>query len=222
MALRREIARDGRSEDDLAFGRDCRAFTNLLINELPRGDFAFTMVRQFLVDAFNVLFLTGLAASARCRVRGDRREGRKGIHVSPATQPRLGITVGRRHRRRATTAAQRAIDELWGYTPRTVRAVRRRGASGRRRHRDRPFRVGFDMAAHRRRNVRGSHAEAAGGDVERCAAGATAYIPNISAICWPRCSFCSVPTRGSGGSDTADRCGFCVARAAARGATQCR
>ena len=33
------VAADGRDEDAIAFGRDTRTFTNLLINELPRGDF---------------------------------------------------------------------------------------------------------------------------------------------------------------------------------------
>ncbi len=71
--LRRRSQLTAVTEDDLAFGRDCRAFTNLLINELPRGDFAFTMVRQFFVDAFNVPFLTGLARSKILDLPRSRR-----------------------------------------------------------------------------------------------------------------------------------------------------
>jgi phenylacetate-CoA oxygenase PaaI subunit len=37
-----ELADDGRTEDDFAYLRDARSYQNLLINELPKGDFAFT------------------------------------------------------------------------------------------------------------------------------------------------------------------------------------
>ena len=43
--------------DDLAFKRNEREFTNHLICELPNGNFAYTMVRQFFLDTFNKLFL---------------------------------------------------------------------------------------------------------------------------------------------------------------------
>ena len=95
-------------------GRDTRAFTNLLINELPRGDFAFTMVRQFLVDAFNVPFLTALAAQ-RTSACGHRREALKEstyhLRRSRDWMLRLGDGTAESHDR-----AQRAADELWGYT----------------------------------------------------------------------------------------------------------
>lgn len=51
------------SEDDLAYLRDERQYTNLLIHELPKGDFAFTMVRQFLLDVFYHLYLPKLQGS---------------------------------------------------------------------------------------------------------------------------------------------------------------
>ena len=111
-----EIAADGRGEDDLAFGRDCRAFTNLLINELPRGDFAFTMVRQFLVDAFNVPFLARLAESADAAFAaiGEKAVKESTYHLRRSRDwvLRLGDGTAESHLR-----AQCAIDELWGYTP---------------------------------------------------------------------------------------------------------
>src|SRR5688500_5173086 len=39
-------------EDDLASLRDERQYMNLLITELPRGDWAFTVLRQFFFSAF--------------------------------------------------------------------------------------------------------------------------------------------------------------------------
>jgi ring-1,2-phenylacetyl-CoA epoxidase subunit PaaC len=110
-----QIASDGRTEDDLAFGRDCRAFTNLLINELPRGDFAFTMVRQFFVDAFNVPFLTALVQSpdAQFAAIAEKAVKESTYHLrrSRDWMLRLGDGTTESHDR-----TQRAIDELWGYT----------------------------------------------------------------------------------------------------------
>jgi ring-1,2-phenylacetyl-CoA epoxidase subunit PaaC len=113
--LAAQIGSDGRTEDDLAFGRDCRAFTNLLINELPRGDFAFTMVRQFFVDAFNVPFLTGLAQSrdGQFAAIGEKAAKESTYHLrrSRDWMLRLGDGTSESHDR-----TQRAIDELWIYT----------------------------------------------------------------------------------------------------------
>ncbi|MCP4390426.1 MAG: phenylacetate-CoA oxygenase subunit PaaI, partial [Gammaproteobacteria bacterium] len=36
-----ELADDGRTENDFAYLRDQREFSNLLIHELPKGDFAY-------------------------------------------------------------------------------------------------------------------------------------------------------------------------------------
>lgn len=63
-----ELEGQGRSEDDLAYLRDERQYTNLLIHELPKGDFAFSMMRQFFVDVFYVLYLDKLTASKDERI----------------------------------------------------------------------------------------------------------------------------------------------------------
>ena len=59
-----ELEGEGRTEDDFAYLRDARQFSNLLIHELPRGDFAFTLVRQLFVDVFNSLWLAQMLHSA--------------------------------------------------------------------------------------------------------------------------------------------------------------
>ena len=51
-----ELEGAGRDEDALAFGRLERAYRNLLICELPNGDFAHTMLRQFYFASFMQLF----------------------------------------------------------------------------------------------------------------------------------------------------------------------
>lgn len=53
----------GRSEDDLAYLRDCPDWRNILLVERPRGDFAFTILRQFLYAAFMHPYFERLMAS---------------------------------------------------------------------------------------------------------------------------------------------------------------
>jgi len=110
-----ELAGDGRSEDDFAYMRDQREFSNLLINELPKGDFAYTMLRQLLIDVFNSLFLPRLAESSDDRLAAIAvkaiKETRYHLRRSHEWTLRLGLGTDESHER-----AQRAIDQLWGYT----------------------------------------------------------------------------------------------------------
>src|SRR5215204_1653959 len=48
------------NEDDLAFLRDERQYLNLLITELPNGDWAQTVLRQFFFSAYQQLLYTEL------------------------------------------------------------------------------------------------------------------------------------------------------------------
>lgn len=59
-----EVEGQGRTEDDIAYHRNEREFTNLLIHELPINDFGFTMVRQYFVDVFYCLYLEQLTQSS--------------------------------------------------------------------------------------------------------------------------------------------------------------
>lgn len=63
-----ELEGKGRTEDDLAYLRDERQFTNLLIHELPRNDFAYSMMRQFFLDVFYALYLPKLVESKDERI----------------------------------------------------------------------------------------------------------------------------------------------------------
>lgn len=110
-----ELAADGRSEDDFAYLRNEREFRNFLINELPRGDFAFSQVRQLLVDLFNTGFLAELAKSNDATLAAIAakaiKETRYHLRRSREWVLRLGDGTDESHRR-----AQRAVDDLWGYT----------------------------------------------------------------------------------------------------------
>lgn len=56
-----KIEGKGKTEDDLAFFRNDREYFNALITELPNGDYAKTMIRQTIIDCFDLLFYTELA-----------------------------------------------------------------------------------------------------------------------------------------------------------------
>jgi ring-1,2-phenylacetyl-CoA epoxidase subunit PaaC len=105
----------GRDADTLAFFRDGTAFRNALLVELPRGDFGFTMVRQFLFDAFSVVQLDALAGCGHAEVAAIAakalKEDKYHLRHSSEWVVRLGDGTEESHRR-----VQAALDELWRYT----------------------------------------------------------------------------------------------------------
>ena len=55
-----ELEGNGKTEDDYAYLRNERQYRNYLILELPRGDFAFSIVRQLIIDVYNTHYLAEL------------------------------------------------------------------------------------------------------------------------------------------------------------------
>lgn len=111
-----ELEGKGRSEDDIAFLRDCREYRNLLINELPNGDFAFTMARQLMVDVYDMGFFTELAKSSDSMLAAIAakaiKESRYHLRRSEDWIKRLGDGTEESHQR-----TQSAFNELWAYFP---------------------------------------------------------------------------------------------------------
>jgi len=68
LGLAGDLEGKGRSADDLAFFRDARAFRNALLAEQPNGDFAHTLMRQFLFDAWHHPMLVALKSSSEPRI----------------------------------------------------------------------------------------------------------------------------------------------------------
>jgi ring-1,2-phenylacetyl-CoA epoxidase subunit PaaC len=105
----------GRDEDALAYRRDAGAFRNLLLVEQPNGDFACTMVRQFLYAAFAYPFYRALMDSKDATLAAIAAKSEKELayHLRHAGEwlVRLGDGTEESHRR-----AQDALDELWMYT----------------------------------------------------------------------------------------------------------
>jgi ring-1,2-phenylacetyl-CoA epoxidase subunit PaaC len=105
----------GRDADALAYFREAVEFRNVQLAEMPRGDFAVTMVRQFLFDAYDVLLTEALRASAHAELAGVMAKAHKeaAYHARHSGEwvVRLGDGTAESHRR-----AQRALDDLWRFT----------------------------------------------------------------------------------------------------------
>lgn len=105
----------GRSEDELAFLREGGEFRNLLLVEQPNGNYADTMARQFLFDAWHRLLLAELAHSREARMAEIAAKALKEVtyHAERSADwvVRLGDGTDQSHAK-----MQAAIDELWMYT----------------------------------------------------------------------------------------------------------
>jgi ring-1,2-phenylacetyl-CoA epoxidase subunit PaaC len=115
LKLAGEVEGKGRSDDGLAYFRDAIEFRNAQLVELPNGDFAATIVRQFLFDAWDVLVLDRLTASTNEALAGIAakalKEARYHLRHSAEWVRMLGDGTAESHAR-----AQRALDDLWPYT----------------------------------------------------------------------------------------------------------
>ncbi len=104
----------GRSADDLAFFRDAREYRNIQLVELPKGDFAFTIVRQFLFDLYDVILLDALQKSADVELAALAtkmlKEARYHVRHSGEWVLKLGDGTAESHQR-----AQNALDQLWRF-----------------------------------------------------------------------------------------------------------
>ena len=110
-----ELADDGRDEDDFAYMRNDREYRNLLLMEMPKGDFAYSQVRQLLADVYYTVLLpellqskdetlSAIAAKAIKETKYHLRRSRDWVL-------RLGDGTAESH-----TRTQKAVDQLWGYT----------------------------------------------------------------------------------------------------------
>jgi ring-1,2-phenylacetyl-CoA epoxidase subunit PaaC len=109
-----ELEGRGRDEDALAFLREEADFYNLTLAEQPNGDFGDTMVRQFLIDAWQLELLEHLQQSADPRLAEIAakavKETRYHVRYSAGWLVRLGDGTEESHAR-----VQAALERLWPY-----------------------------------------------------------------------------------------------------------
>lgn len=105
----------GRSEDDLAYLRDCADFTNILLVERPRGDFAFTILRQFLYAAFMHPFFERLATSKDEQLASIAAKAEKEMAYHLRHSAEWVIRLGDGTEESAAHLAE-ALADLWPFT----------------------------------------------------------------------------------------------------------
>jgi len=105
----------GRDADALAYLRDSLDFRSVLLVELPNGDFAVTIARQFFFSVFAMLQAEALMKSADKDLAGVaekmHKESRYHVRHSGDWMLKLGDGTEESHAR-----LQHAVDELWRYT----------------------------------------------------------------------------------------------------------
>ncbi|MEQ4704344.1 1,2-phenylacetyl-CoA epoxidase subunit PaaC [Providencia huaxiensis] len=105
----------GCDEDTLAFLRDEREFSNLLLVEQPNNGFDDTLVRQFFMDAYHVPLYEALIHSRDEQLSAIAEKSLKEavyhLRFSRGWMIRLGDGSEESHQR-----IQRSVNELWRFT----------------------------------------------------------------------------------------------------------
>lgn len=105
----------GHDEDALAFLRDAPQYRNLLMLELPNGDFAHTIMRQFLYAAYVDPWWRAMMGSSDPTLAAIAAKAEKetAYHLRHASEWVIRLGDGTDESRRR---AQAALDRLWPYT----------------------------------------------------------------------------------------------------------
>lgn len=110
--LRQELT--GEEVDTAVFFRNAAAYRNVQLVELPNGDWAFSMLRQYLFDVYEMLHLAQLAGSsyrplaeAAAKIRIEEIYH---LRHTAAWVTRLGLGTAE-----SNTRMQVALDNLWPY-----------------------------------------------------------------------------------------------------------
>ena len=110
-----ELEGKGRGEDALAFLRDAPQFSNLALAEQPNGDFGHTIVRQWLIDSWQIEIYEGLQSSADARLAAIAakalKETRYHYRFSSGWLTRLGDGTPE-----SAARVQRSLEDLWRFT----------------------------------------------------------------------------------------------------------
>lgn len=110
-----EIDQKGQTEDHYAYFRNEREFKNLLLLELPNGDWAHTMVRQFFYDTYAMLLYTQMTHSMDEGLRSIASKAVKEVtyHLKFSSEWVIRMGDGTEESRNRTL---KAVNALWEYT----------------------------------------------------------------------------------------------------------
>lgn len=109
------LSGNGATEDSLAYLRDVIDYKNLLLAELPNGDWAQTILRQFLFSTYQYYFYQQLEKSSDAQLAAIAEKSLKEVtyHLRWSSEwvIRLGDGTEESHHRLSN-----AVTEIWNYT----------------------------------------------------------------------------------------------------------
>jgi ring-1,2-phenylacetyl-CoA epoxidase subunit PaaC len=115
LELAGEAEGEGRSADKLAYFRETVEFRNVQLVELPRGDFGYTVARQFFFDAFSLHLMDSLQQSTHVELAALAakavKEDRYHLRHSSEWMFKLGDGTDESHAR-----IQSSVNQLWRFT----------------------------------------------------------------------------------------------------------
>lgn len=110
-----QLSSEQTTADNLAFLRDEREFTNLLLIEQPNKSYAHTIMRQFLFDSWHYPMLKALMTSKDCQISDIAGKSSKEVayHLERSTElvVSLGCGTDTSH-----GLMQDALNALWRFT----------------------------------------------------------------------------------------------------------
>jgi len=110
-----ELEGKGHDHDYFAYKRDVLDFKNLLLVELPNGDFADTIARQFFFDAWHYLVLERLCETENHRLREIAQKSIKEVTYHKRWSSEWVVRLGD-GTEESKEKMQRAIDDIWMFT----------------------------------------------------------------------------------------------------------
>lgn len=116
-----ELQGKGKTEDDLAFLRNERQYSNLLLVEQPNGDFGATVLRQFFYEVYHYYLLQQLQQGKDQQLAAIAEKSLKEVtyHLKWTAEWVIRLGDGTEESKRRM---QQAIQDLWMFTGEMFRA----------------------------------------------------------------------------------------------------
>ena len=110
-----ELQGNGATEDSLAYLREVIDFKNCLLTEMPNGDWAQTILRQFFFSAYQYFFYQQLQNSGDTQLAAIAEKALKEVtyHVRWSSEWVIRLGDGTEE---SKTRMQHAVNELWSFT----------------------------------------------------------------------------------------------------------
>ncbi len=102
-------------EDDLAFLRNDKQYLNVLINELPKGDWAFTVLRQFFFSAYQLYLFELLLKNGDQQLAAIVEKSLKEVlyHIRWSAEWVIRLAQGTEV---SEGRIKKALEDMWMYT----------------------------------------------------------------------------------------------------------